>query len=87
MKKRSRVEYISKVTSFGFIFPAILVVALLLLYPVVSSVFYSFTNKNLIKPSYDFVGIKNYVDRSSLVLQQRWHWTISEKGRASTGRC
>jgi len=41
--------------------PAILVVGLLLLYPVASSVFYSFTSKNLIKASYKFVGLKNYV--------------------------
>ena len=49
MKKRTTTKYISKVTSFGFVFPAILVVALLLLYPVVSSIFYSFTSNNLIK--------------------------------------
>ena len=61
MKKRSTSKYISKVSSFGFVFPAILVVALLLLYPVFSSVFYSFTSKNLIKPTYDFVGFKNYI--------------------------
>ena len=37
-----------------------LVVLLLLLYPVMSSIFYSFTNKNLIKPAYSFVGFENY---------------------------
>lgn len=61
MKKHARTKYISRVTSFGFVFPAILVVALLLLYPVFSSIFYSFTSKNLIKPTYEFVGLKNYV--------------------------
>lgn len=60
MRKRSISNYISKITSFGFVFPAILVVIMLLLYPVISSIFYSFTSKNLIKPSYDFVGFKNY---------------------------
>lgn len=59
MKNRNR--YLSKVTSFYFVLPAILVVGLLLLYPVASSIFYSFTSKNLIKTSYKFVGFKNYI--------------------------
>jgi len=59
MKNRNR--YISKITATCFILPAILVVGLLLLYPVASSVFYSFTSKNLIKASYKFVGLKNYI--------------------------
>lgn len=57
--KRNR-KLSAQISSFGFVFPAILVVALLLLYPVLSSIFYSFTSKNLIKPNYKFVGIKNY---------------------------
>lgn len=40
--------------------PALLVVALLMLYPVTSSIFYSFTNKNLIKPTYEFIWFENY---------------------------
>ncbi len=59
MKNRNR--YISKVSALCFILPAILVVGLLLLYPVASSVFYSFTSKNLIKLTYKFVGLKNYI--------------------------
>ena len=57
---RSRKRMIAKVTGFCFILPAMLVVLLLLLYPVMSSIFYSFTNKNLIKPAYSFVGFENY---------------------------
>lgn len=52
----------SKLAGFCFILPAILVVGSLLLYPVLSSVFYSFTSKHLIKANYDFVGLKNYID-------------------------
>jgi multiple sugar transport system permease protein len=59
MKNRNR--YISKASAVCFILPAILVVGLLLLYPVASSVFYSFTSKNLIKATYKFVGLKNYI--------------------------
>ena len=47
-------RYISKLTSAAFILPAILVVGLLLLYPVATSIFYSFTSKHLIKPKWDF---------------------------------
>ena len=31
-----------------------------LFYPICSSVFYSFTTKHLIKPSYSFIGFQNY---------------------------
>lgn len=51
----------SKLTGFMFILPALLVVGLLLLYPVATSVFYSFTSKHLIKPNYHFVGLDNYI--------------------------
>jgi multiple sugar transport system permease protein len=54
-------KLLSKITAFSFVLPAILVVGLLLLYPVASSIFYSFTSKNLIKTTYKFVGLKNYI--------------------------
>ena len=54
-------RYISKLTSAAFILPAILVVGLLLLYPVATSIFYSFTSKHLIKSKWDFVGLDNYI--------------------------
>ena len=55
-KKKRKIN----LTAWMFILPALLVVVLLMLYPVLSSVFYSFTNKNLIKPNYRFVGFDNY---------------------------
>lgn len=54
-------HYRSKIAGFCFILPALLVVGLLLLYPVISSLFYSFTTKHLIKPGYDFVWFDNYI--------------------------
>lgn len=47
-------------TGFLFLLPAVLVVGCLLLYPVLSSVYYSFTNKHLIKQSLSIVGLLNY---------------------------
>lgn len=54
-------RYMSRLTSAAFILPAVLVVGLLLLYPVITSIFYSFTSKHLIKSKWDFVGLKNYI--------------------------
>ena len=38
----------------------VIIVGLLFVYPFFSSIFYSFTNKNLIMPNYRFVGLDNY---------------------------
>lgn len=48
-------------TSILFILPALLVVLSLLMYPIFSSVYYSFTTKHLIKPNYDYIGLNNYI--------------------------
>lgn len=44
----------------AFVAPAILVVAILLIYPLGSSIFYSMTNRNLIKSVYEFVAFDNF---------------------------
>jgi multiple sugar transport system permease protein len=53
-----------------FVLPAMLVVVALLLYPVLSSIFFSFTNRNLLKTVYAFVGAQNFVS----VLNSRDFW-------------
>lgn len=57
---QSKKDIVGRLTCWLFVLPAILVVLLLLLYPVMSSIFYSFTNKNLIKPAYNFIALENY---------------------------
>ena len=47
-------------TRWLFVLPAIVIVIALFIYPICSSIVYSFTNKNLIKPAYKFIGFKNY---------------------------
>lgn len=47
-------------TRWFFVVPAMAVVVLLLIYPLCTTVVYSFTNKNMIKKSFKFVGLKNY---------------------------
>ena len=59
MKKINRFK--AGMASFCFILPALLVVGLLLFYPVVSRLFYSFTSKHLIKSGCEFVWFENYV--------------------------
>lgn len=53
MKNKDYVKWI-------FVLPALIIVTFLIFYPIMSSIFYSFTNKNLIKPAYRFVGFGNY---------------------------
>lgn len=51
----------AQLAGFLFVLPAVTIVGLLLLYPVVTSLFYSFTSKHLIKPAYEFVWFDNYI--------------------------
>ena len=48
------------ITRWLFVLPALLVVLCLLLYPLGSTLLYSFTNKTLIRPTYAFKGLANY---------------------------
>lgn len=50
----------ANLTSWLFILPAIVIVLSLLIYPVISSVGYSFTSKHLTRPVVEFVGFENY---------------------------
>lgn len=43
-----------------FVLPAVSVVLALLVYPVFSSIFFSFTNRNLLKVAFDVVGLRNF---------------------------
>lgn len=47
-------------TGMLFVLPSVLIVILLLIYPIFSSIYFSFTSKNLIRPFYDFVGLENF---------------------------
>lgn len=60
LKQSNRLDKIRH-SGVWFVLPAILVIGLLLLYPVISSIFYSFTSKHLIKAKWEFVGLKNYI--------------------------
>lgn len=59
-KTSNRIKRVMR-SGVWFVVPAILVIGLLLLYPVGSSILYSFTSKHLIKANWKWVGVKNYV--------------------------
>lgn len=48
-------------TGAYFILPAALIVVLLLIYPILSSIYFSFTTKHLIRPQIRFIGFDNYI--------------------------
>ena len=53
-----------------FCAPALLVYALFKLYPAVSGVYYSLTNWNGLKKTYDFVGLSNFIE----LFSDRYFW-------------
>lgn len=57
-------------TRWLFVLPAVVVVLALFIYPISSSIFYSFTTKHLIKPNYSIIGLENY----HLVLNDPRFW-------------
>lgn len=57
-------------TRWLFVLPAIIIVLALFVYPIISSFYFSFTNKKLIRPTYDFVGLDNYI----AVLKDKGFW-------------
>ncbi|WP_230406794.1 carbohydrate ABC transporter permease [Blautia liquoris] len=75
MNNEKSSKFQKNIKNFGnytlFIGPAMLVFTLLFLIPLVSELFYSFTNWNGINPTYKFIGIQNYA-RS---LKDKTYWT------------
>lgn len=65
-----------------FLIPAALLVLFVLVYPVLSSLYYSFTDRNLLKTDYDFIGFANYAqvfqdDRFWKALTNSVIWTAA----------
>lgn len=55
-KNKMKIDKINLV----FVLPAMLIVFLLLVYPIISSVYFSFTSKNLIRPYYKWIWFGNF---------------------------
>ena len=57
-------------TRWLFVLPAIIIVLAFIDSAIISSFYFSFTNKKLIRPTYDFVGLDNYI----AVLKDKGFW-------------
>ena len=73
--------YGSKVTRWVFVGPAMLVVICLLVYPLMSTLVYSFTNKTMIRPDFDVIGFQNYIsllkdEEFFTAFGQTLFWTV-----------
>ena len=55
-KNKMKIDKINLV----FVLPAMLIVFLLLIYPIFSSIYFSFTSKNLIRPYYKWIWFDNF---------------------------
>lgn len=62
LKSRSSGLSGSGATRWLFVLPAMAVVICLLIYPLFSTLVYSFTNKTMTKPSFSFLGFTNYIN-------------------------
>lgn len=58
--RKAMQAHFDKCFKYYFVFPALGILVLLLGYPIITSLYYSMTNKSLIKPSYHFIGFGNY---------------------------
>lgn len=68
---RSRLgSFIDRYLQYIFVLPACLVVFLLLGYPIISSAFYSFTDRSLLSQVYKVVGLENYIG----ILRDKEFW-------------
>lgn len=61
-KKKKRFTYrsIDSLKDFGFAAPAIFLLLIFVYYPILNSIYISFTNWNLTRPTKEFIGFQNY---------------------------
>ena len=60
MKKRSTLNRADDRFGIILVLPAVAVFCAVILYPFLNSLYLSFTNMNMLKPTYNFVGLKNF---------------------------
>lgn len=70
-----------KLLGIIFILPTIVFLAVFILYPVLNNLFLSFTNTNLVKSEYRFIGFENYIKlfTNKMFLKYAWNtliWTV-----------
>lgn len=58
--RRSRSRWLEPLKDFSFAIPALVILIVFIFYPLVNSLFISFTNWNMTKPTKKFIGFDNY---------------------------
>lgn len=61
MKKHERAEISDKSFAYLLLMPAMTAFVLIILYPFINSIVMSFTDRNLLKPTYEFVRLRNFI--------------------------
>ncbi|MDQ0878682.1 ABC-type sugar transport system permease subunit [Paenibacillus sp. V4I3] len=79
--KRSKSRWLEYLKDFSFAVPALVVLTLFIYYPLLNSLYLSFTNWNMTKPVKKFIGFDNYVylltsDTFYKVLKVTFTYTI-----------
>lgn len=75
-------DYLDARLGFLFMLPVLILVAYLLIYPVVTSLYISLTNRHLLRQGYTFVGLENY--RQVLADRELWE-TLANTGVWTVG--
>jgi len=65
--------YKERMVQYMFLLPAIIALVVLLAFPIISSFYYSLTNKSLIYPKTSYIGIKNFIE----ILHAEAFWKSS----------
>ncbi|NOU74895.1 ABC transporter permease subunit [Paenibacillus sp. LMG 31458] len=81
--KRSNTRWLEYLKDFSFAVPALVILTLFIYYPLLNSLYLSFTNWNMTKPVKKFIGFDNYVylltnDTFYKVLKVTFTYTISD---------
>lgn len=70
---RKRAHNKERMIQYMFLLPAILALVVLLAFPIISSFYYSLTNKSLIYPKTSYIGIENFIE----ILRDEAFWNSS----------
>lgn len=74
-KRRVSLEYRDSIWGYSFIMPMFLGFVIITIAPIIATIFFSFTDKNLMARKTDFVGFENYAE---LIKDKTFHATIKQ---------
>ena len=77
-KRKFKRRYDSLPTVLLFILPALIPLIVFWIYPILRTIYLSFTNWDYISPTYKLVGLKNYLSlfRNPRFYEALWHTLV-----------